>query len=296
MNTFFTQPVKPDFLAKDVSASAVFLLDLASEPGDGMAVVCGGREHCAANYEMNRPGFEHYCIEFVSSGQGELKLGRKGKAELTAGSVFTYGPGVAHRIVADPANPPVKYFVDVAGTGCVRLMQEFDLMPGTLCHVSSVHAVQAAFENLIRHGHNRSPWRQRACDSLFEALVIEIARNAIPHGSRQTRAFETYLRCRDLILEQFLSLTSLGEIAEAAHADAAYICRLFKRFGEVSPYEYLTQLRMEYAAERLHNSNSLVKEVAMELGFLNPFHFSRVFKRVHGVPPEKFIHIAQRNR
>ncbi len=294
MNTKLSQPEMPDFLAKNVSSSTVFFLDATSTPDNEKAVVCGGREHCSSNYEMDRPEFEHYCVEFVSSGEGTLTLGRRRQTWLTAGSVFTYGPGIPHRIVANPANPPVKYFVDIAGAGCLQLMQEFDLLPGTLCHVSSVQAVQAAFDSLIRHGQDRSHWRQRACDCLFESLMIEIARSAIPHGSRQSQAFATYRRCRDLIREQFLSLSSLKEIAAETHADAAYLCRLFKRFGESSPYEYLTQLRMEYAAELLHNSNALIKEVAAELGFANPFHFSRVFKRVHAMSPEHFARIAQR--
>jgi AraC-like DNA-binding protein len=49
-----------------------------------------------------------------------------------------------------------------------------------------------------------------------------------------------------------------------------------------------------FAAELLRNSTALVKEVAAELGFTNPFHFSRVFKRVHAMPPEYFARIAQR--
>jgi len=32
-----------------------------------------------------------------------------------------------------------------------------------------------------------------------------------------------------------------------------------------------------------------VKDIAFELGFENPFHFSRTFKSVYGVSPENFI-------
>jgi len=33
----------------------------------------------------------------------------------------------------------------------------------------------------------------------------------------------------------------------------------------------------------------LVKDIAFELGFENPFHFSRTFKSVYGVSPENFL-------
>jgi AraC family transcriptional regulator of arabinose operon len=45
---------------------------------------------------------------------------------------------------------------------------------------------------------------------------------------------------------------------------------------------------MNAAAEQLHKPGALVKNVAADLGFTNPFHFSRVFKSVFGIPPDAF--------
>jgi len=70
--------------------------------------------------------------------------------------------------------------------------------------------------------------------------------------------------------------------------NASYLSRLFGRFQGDTPYRYLQQLQMQWAAERLHASDRLVQEVADELG-IDPFQFSRVFKRVHGVSPSAFL-------
>jgi len=48
------------------------------------------------------------------------------------------------------------------------------------------------------------------------------------------------------------------------------------------------RLKMRYAASLLLNPETLVKEVAHELDFSDPFHFSRSFKSVYGVSPEGF--------
>jgi AraC-like DNA-binding protein len=45
---------------------------------------------------------------------------------------------------------------------------------------------------------------------------------------------------------------------------------------------------MNYAAARLQQSGSLVKQIAELVGFADPFHFSRVFKNVLGVSPAAF--------
>jgi AraC-like DNA-binding protein len=70
--------------------------------------------------------------------------------------------------------------------------------------------------------------------------------------------------------------------------DTAYLCRLFRRFDHQSPYQFLTRLKMNAAAGQLQQPGALVKNVAADLGFANPFHFSRVFKSVFAVAPETF--------
>jgi AraC-like DNA-binding protein len=45
---------------------------------------------------------------------------------------------------------------------------------------------------------------------------------------------------------------------------------------------------MNAAAGQLAQPGALVKNVAADLGFTNPFHFSRVFKSVFAVSPESF--------
>ncbi len=45
---------------------------------------------------------------------------------------------------------------------------------------------------------------------------------------------------------------------------------------------------MQHAAALLDGGQMIVREVAEQLG-LDGFHFSRVFKRVHGVSPAEFL-------
>jgi AraC-like DNA-binding protein len=45
---------------------------------------------------------------------------------------------------------------------------------------------------------------------------------------------------------------------------------------------------MNWAAERLRSSPILIRQVAEELN-LDPFQFSRTFKRVQGLSPSEFL-------
>jgi AraC-like DNA-binding protein len=52
-----------------------------------------------------------------------------------------------------------------------------------------------------------------------------------------------------------------------------------------SPARAIMAYRLERAAELLRSSGLNVAQVAERLGFANPFHFARAFRRQHGVAP-----------
>lgn len=66
----------------------------------------------------------------------------------------------------------------------------------------------------------------------------------------------------------------------------------FSRFREVtgiSPILYMNTLRMERAFGRLgHEANATVNDVANDLGFSEPHHFTRFFRRNLGIPPSQY--------
>ena len=66
------------------------------------------------------------------------------------------------------------------------------------------------------------------------------------------------------------------------------LCRLFKRFSDDSPYQLLLKLRVNLAVDLLISTDLLVKQVAAQAGFDDPFHFSRVFRRMQGMSPMSF--------
>ena len=86
-----------------------------------------------------------------------------------------------------------------------------------------------------------------------------------------------------------LPASVVEEAARVCHIDPSYLSRLFQRFGHTTPYRFLTKLKMNRAATLLLDQRMFVKEVAEQLGFIDAFHFSRTFKRIYGISPERFI-------
>lgn len=281
------QPVEPRYFSDQVFSAKRFYLRLNPSDPAPLTIISGGVEYCRPEYMINRPGFAHPIIEFVARGEGRLEL--RGKAHpLTAGSIFTYSRGMPHRITCDPDQPLTKYFIVLGGKAGRDLLTEYRLAPGTVSRVIHPDQVQQVFDDLIRHGRDDHPDRHRICAMVAQYLIIKIGDLTVPSaGTSTSRAFATYQRCRRYIEDHYLSITNLGEVAKACHVDLAYLCRLFQRFGRERPGHYLLHLRLNRAAELIQNSDRMIKEVADELGFSDPYNFSRAFRRAFGVAPRQ---------
>lgn len=277
----------PEFFSDQVLEANRFYLDTHSRKRQPLKVVCGGSEHCRAGYRINRLDFPFYSIEFVARGKGVVTL-RGSEYDLFAGRVFSYGPGIAHMIITEDGDPLVKYFVDFIGSDAPKMLHKFGLTPGQVAQVASPEVILRIFEDLIKNGQTGSPYTPLLCTAILQQLILKTAETSIVEHTHTTAAFYTYQSSREIIRKNCLTLRSLDQIAEECRIDSAYLCRLFKRFDYQSPYQYLMRLKMNAAAQRLQSPNTSVKEVAFELGFSDPFHFSRAFKRIFGMPPSTF--------
>ncbi len=277
----------PDFFSADVAAARRFYLDLNPARGRPLVVACGGMEYCTRDYAIHRQTFPFYSVEYVARGRGQVKLGGR-IHPLVPGRVFAYGPGVRHDITVDPADPLVKYFVDFSGRQGLKLLQAAGLPPGRIAQIFPPHDAQGLFDELIHAGIKGTRHSEKLCARLLECLLLKIAEAHAPLESQETRAFSTYQQCRQHVQNHFLRLKTLDQLARECHADGAYLCRLFRRYDHQSPYQYLLRLKMNTAAELLQKPDSLVKQVAEEIGFNDPSHFSRAFKGVFGRSPDAF--------
>jgi AraC-like DNA-binding protein len=284
---------RPSFFSTQVSEARRFYLDLAPGPSERLTVVSGGCEDCTPDYVIDRSGFSFFAIEYVARGRGTLKLRGKTLA-LEPGTLFSYGPGIPHFIATDRDEPMVKYFVDYAGKQARKLLAGGPLASGGPIQTTAPGDVLAIMDDLIRNGAKGTAYSARICVALLQQLVWKIAETATEQGALHTQSFATYQRCLQYLAERFPGLHSLDQMAAECHVDKAYICRLFRRYGQVSPYRHLMRLKMNLAAERLLQPGIMVRQVADELRFSDAFHFSRAFRSVFGLSPRKFIALHRR--
>lgn len=292
----FSQPAvesEPTFFSSQINAARRFTLDLKPPASTPLAVVCGGSERCAADFRIDRSTFRYYCVEFVVAGRGTLRLNGKEHA-LSAGDLFIYGPGVPQYIVSDPSASLVKYFADFTGRRALPLLRGNKLAPGSIVQTSDPREIMRLFDDLITTGLRRGTRGRQLCALLLEQILHCAFETLIPARSLGSKAFATFTACRRYVVDHHLDLTDIRDVADACGVDVSYLCRLFQRYARQSPYQFLTRERMTTAGRLLCEDGLLVKQVAERLGYSDPFHFSRAFRRVQGVSPLAFQRLSER--
>lgn len=84
----------------------------------------------------------------------------------------------------------------------------------------------------------------------------------------------------------------IDALAVRAGVSRAHFFALFQRDTQVTPLVYANVLRFEAAVERLTHSNESLGELAHDLGFSAPGHFSRFFRQHLGITPSDYRRVV----
>jgi len=80
----------------------------------------------------------------------------------------------------------------------------------------------------------------------------------------------------------------LEELAEHVHYSVSHFSLMFTKSTTYSPLDYFTQLKVQRACQYLDHTDLSIKSIAYELGFKDPFYFSKVFKKITSLSPKQY--------
>lgn len=81
---------------------------------------------------------------------------------------------------------------------------------------------------------------------------------------------------------------TISSLASVCNMSECYFRRIFKRVFELSPKEYLKNLRIHQAERLLKETEKSVTEIADESGFTDVYHFSKTFKQQTKMTPSEY--------
>jgi len=85
-----------------------------------------------------------------------------------------------------------------------------------------------------------------------------------------------------------IGLPTVAFCAEELHLSANYFGDLIKKETGKSAKEYIQNKIIDNAKNKIFDTDKTVKEIAYELGFKYPQHFTRLFKNLVGYSPNEY--------
>jgi AraC-like DNA-binding protein len=248
-----------------------------------LAVVCGGMEKCAGDFRIERPNYPYYFVKLTVGGRGLLETD-SGVYELCAGTLSGFCPRRRHRYVSDADEPMEHMFVTFAGYEADELMRISGLTEKNSLQTEGTGEIM---RRILAIGLDKPAYSQKMiCSYLRILLCGEAARYS---ASRYAAASEvTFRRCKRFIDGNFSQVSSAGQAAERCGVNVRYMSALFKRYNMMTPQSYIMRLKLNKAADMLLASDRSVKEIAGRVGFIDPYHFSRNFKRFYEISPTEY--------
>lgn len=103
--------------------------------------------------------------------------------------------------------------------------------------------------------------------------------------SRFEKLLDEYFQSEKLSIS---GIPTVKYCADKLHLSANYFGDLVKKETGKSPLEHIRLKLIDLAKQKLFDTGRTVSEIAYELGFKHPQHFSRMFKNETGFTPNRF--------
>lgn len=129
---------------------------------------------------------------------------------------------------------------------------------------------------------NNTAIRFFAVSQLYALLGDFFKNNTKRSTSRQLFDNAVKIICKRFNDSSFLC----SDIAKELFISEAYLRKIFKKYSAITPWQYITKIRMEQARFLLLYQNS-IKSVALQCGYSDVYGFSKAYSKYYGYPPGK---------
>jgi len=274
-------------LIGNVSESKYFFFNTNPKKEHKLAIVLGGFEKCRPDFEIKRKSFPHYVMEIPTSGYCQIKIGRR-SYELKKGYLAAFSPEISHHYKCDINNPMEHIFITFVGTEAPKLLEKGGFGKGKVLKNLRPADILHLAESMLKNGLEKTTISHELCCSYLRTLLLEQGASTVIAKKTEPVATETYRYCQQYIDENFSNIFLPSEAADKCGINIRYMSRLFKQYANITPREYIMQLKLNKAANLLLASPMSIKEISDKVGFSDQYHFSRNFKKMHGLSPRKY--------
>jgi AraC-like DNA-binding protein len=255
-----------------------------------LVVTDAGYSPAAAGFEAARlEGSRQTVVVICAGGSGWADVGGAGGAggrrhRIGAGAALAIPAGTPHAYGASPSSPWTVWWCQLRGSDVPELVEALGAPVVPIRNLD--RAVALADEIVSRLARDdEAPGRLVGASGAAWKLLTQL----IADRSAQPETADDPLDRAMAYLESRLDGTvRVPELAALVGVSPSHLTTLFRRATGSGVHAYQTTLRMERARLLLTTTEATVSEIARDVGYGDPFHFSRQFRQLHAMSPTDY--------
>lgn len=258
-----------------------------------------GWERCASSHAFGPAARNHFLFHYVISGCGMLLADNKEKEtcnyRVKSGQGFMIFPNQINTYIADQNLPWEYVWIEFDGLRVKEALEIAGLSPNAPIYHANSHDLRETMMNemlyIAQHG-DMAPFHLIGHLYLFLDAMTRSVSSIRLSGSGKLQDFYIH-EAINFIEQNFQNNISVEDIADTCGLNRSYFGKIFKKSVGRTPQEFLLNYRMTKAAELLKLTKLSIGDISKAVGYDNPFHFSRAFKHVYGMPPREWRNVNQ---
>lgn len=240
----------------------------------------------AGRHQKKRPeGCQDYIFIYCETGEGYVQLGDQ-QLHLTPNTYFIIPKKTPHQYNSSQEQPWTIYWAHFNGLIANSLFKrsmpkEGDSQIRPFAFNESTFQLFDQTISMLEHNYTTAQLEISNLNFL-SFLSRFIYHEQIHHQFYDNDAISISI----LFMKEHLSSPlSLDTLADQAELSTSHYVRLFKKKMGMAPIQYFNQLKIQMSCQYLYFTQSSIKVICQELGFDDPYYFSRLFKKCMGVSP-----------
>lgn len=232
--------------------------------------------------------FEYYGALLLLSGEGVHVDSDGREYKLYPGCFIQRIPGKPHSTYVHPDGKWLEFFI-CFGRGVFEALTKIGVLDGVQ-DVLYPGINMALFDMFKKFMHSLKAAEQEELPLLLieaQRIILTIYQMHKNNNIPDQRTEMVKQACHMLTRNPSKGI-STRDVSQQLGIGYESFRKIFKAETGVSPGEYHIQCRINTAKSLLLDTNSSIKEVALELGFHDSFAFSKQFKKVTGFAPGEF--------
>ncbi|MCE5225223.1 MAG: AraC family transcriptional regulator [Porphyromonadaceae bacterium] len=146
--------------------------------------------------------------------------------------------------------------------------------------------IMRAVQRIVNELNSKNKYYQYLVIMYYAELLILIYRH-MDEAYLPICTNESLKKAISYLRMNFHTDITMEDVAQQAGIGERYLRKLFAQHLNISPLDYLNQIRINKAIDLLKNTELSVKEICFTCGYKSPQYFSRVFKQQMGISPKE---------